>query len=97
MSSIKSLTKESIVSHSAGVLSADIDNETILLSIENSKYYGMASTGNRIWGLLTSPISIAEIIDTLVQEYQIGREQCEADVFEFLSQLLSNKLITQIE
>lgn len=94
MSLIETLTKESVVTHYYGVISSDVDNETILLSIENNKYYGMVLTANRIWNMLTTPIPIAKIIETLLEEYDISKEQCEKEVFEFLGDLLANNLIT---
>lgn len=93
MSSKIFLSTESIVSHSLGILASEVDNETILLSTENSKYYGMVSTASRIWELTKSPIPITQIINILLREYDIERERCETEVFEFLGELLSDKLI----
>ncbi len=89
----KKLTLESTIVQTSQILSSNIDDETILLSIENSKYYGMASTGSRIWELLSEPITVNGIVDTLLAEYEIDREQCTAEVLGFLGELLVANLI----
>jgi hypothetical protein len=93
MNTQESLSTNSIIVRSTGILSNKVDSETILLGMEKSRYYGMVSTGSRIWDLLSSPISIGRIIDILVQEYDIEREQCMAEVVSFLAELLSEHLI----
>lgn len=88
-----SLTLQSRIVQDRDILASSLDNETILLSIQNSKYYGMASTGNRIWELLAEPTTGEALIETLLAEYEIDKEQCEQDVLSFLGELLSAKLI----
>ena len=88
------LTTESIVAHNTKVISSDLDSETIVLAIEDNRYYSMASTANRIWSLLETPVSIAEIIETLVDEFDISRTQCEGDILKYLGDLLISNLIT---
>lgn len=75
------------------ILSNNIDSETILLHIKNSKYYGMDTIGSRIWQLLEHPIEVNTLIQTLVEEYEVTFENCEQDVLLFLSQLLEEKLL----
>jgi len=74
-------------------LSSAIDDELVLLSIINNKYYGMDSVGNRIWDLLAEPIIIGDMISTLTKEYNISEDECEKDVLSFLNELHSEKLI----
>lgn len=79
------------------ILSSNIDSETILLHIKNSKYYGMDTIGSRIWQLLEHPIEVNAVIQTLVEEYEVTFENCEHDVLLFLSQLLEEKLLQIID
>jgi hypothetical protein len=89
----ETLTLNSVITHYSAIISSEIDNESMLLHMENNNYYRIPATANRVWSMLVEPISIAEIIETLLAEYNVTREQCEKDVFNFLNDLLANNLI----
>lgn len=83
-----------LVSRRQDILSSKIDQEIILLSIDDSKYYGMDPIGSAIWHLLESPILVAHLIDTLQAQYNVTHEKCQSDVCRFLQLLLEKNLIT---
>ena len=89
----ETLTLESIIMRDSAIISTEIDNESVLLNIENNKYFRTPATANRIWSMLSMPIAIVEIVETLLTEYNVSREQCEKDVFNFLNVMLANNLI----
>lgn len=75
------------------LLSSEIDGETIMMSIDNGKYYGLNTVASRIWEILKEEPLFSEIIDLLTTEYDIERTQCETETKEFLINLIENKLI----
>jgi hypothetical protein len=87
------ITAETIVSRSRDVVSSHIDGEAVMMSIERGKYYGMDPIASRIWELVEKPINVGDMIDTLMQEYNVTQEDCEKDVLVFLSDLLAEKLV----
>jgi hypothetical protein len=90
---MKELNRSNTITQNKETLSSAIDDELVLLSIINSKYYGMDSVGSRIWSLLAKPITINDMITTLTGEYDIPATECEKDVFSFLNELYSENLI----
>jgi len=90
---MKILDLNSTVTQNKETLSSAIDDERVLLSIINNKYYGMDSVGNRIWDLLAEPISIGNMIASLTKEYDISGDECQNDVLSFLNELYSENLI----
>lgn len=90
------VTLQTKFSRCKDILSSSVDNETILLSIESSRYYGMADTANRIWELLIEPISGEEIVAILQKEYDADEELCQKDVLAFLIELDSARLIQTV-
>lgn len=88
------LTSYSKVVQAKKILGSNVDDETILLSIENSKYYGMADTGSEIWMMLEKPSLVTDIVNHLVASYDVEYEQCLEDVLNFLEELLKANLIT---
>ncbi len=75
------------------LLKSSVDDETILLSIANSKYYGMDSIASRVWELLDGKLSVQEIVTSLLAEFEVSPVECEQDVFAFLKHLLTENLI----
>ena len=76
-----------------GQLSADLDGEVVILSIDNGRYYDMNEVGSRIWALMERPISVAALIDLLVGEFEVEREICQEEVLAFLRELHADGLV----
>lgn len=75
------------------VLDTDIDNETVMMDIDQGRYFGLNKTGTRIWALLAQPVVISDLCDQLKAEFNVPQEQFEQDVFDFLERLLTRGLL----
>lgn len=75
------------------LLSAELDDETILMSIDRGHFYGMGRTARRIWQLVAKPQKVADLIDLLAEEYQVSSSVCGPDVLEYLQVLHREQLI----
>lgn len=84
---------DTILKRKQDQLFSEIDGEVIMLSIENSEYYGMDKVGSRIWQLLENPVSLSEIIEALMEEYDVTVGQCTEDTKNFIGQLAEKNLI----
>lgn len=74
-------------------VASDLAGETVLLSMKTARYYGVADVGARIWSLLSEPVSVATICETIVREYDVAPDRCEADVVGFLEELAQHGLV----
>jgi len=74
-------------------LFSEIDGEVVMLSVENSEYYGMDKVGSRIWQLIEKPVTLKELIGILLDEYEVTEEQCTEDTMKFLEQLMEKDLV----
>ncbi|WP_168122763.1 lasso peptide biosynthesis PqqD family chaperone [Paenibacillus sp. HB172176] len=81
------------VTQSKDIIVSDMGDEKVILSIENGKYYNLGAMGGRIWELANEPIMVGQIINTLLDEYDIDRATCESQVFNFFAQLSEERLI----
>ena len=79
------------------LVSADMDGETVMLSIERGEYFGLGGIGTHIWELIGQPVSVAQIIDAICQEYEVNEDRCKTDVHRFLQELLEFDLIRQAD
>lgn len=87
------LTLQSVVAASPDQVSSDLAGETVLLSLTSAQYHGFAGVGARIWALLGSPVSVADICKAIVAEYAVDAATCERDVLAFLQQCIERGLV----
>ncbi|MDY6844625.1 MAG: lasso peptide biosynthesis PqqD family chaperone [Thermodesulfobacteriota bacterium] len=96
MSKKQKIESDTVVAQIKELVSSNLDGETVLMSVENGKYYGMDGIGSRIWELVASPRSISDVCNILIEEFEVDREKCERDVLDFLEDLRKQKLIKVI-
>jgi hypothetical protein len=78
---------------SRDVLFQEVSGETVLLDLESEQYFGLDAVGTRIWSLLKEGRAVREMVETLLAEYEVEREQLAGDVRELLAALLDAGLI----
>jgi hypothetical protein len=65
----------------------DLSGEKVMIDFESGKYFMIKGTGNDIWDLIQNEISVGDIIEKLLAEYDVSREECTQSVEEFLGKL----------
>ena len=83
---------ETIVARGAEHVEAQMGGQTVMMSIPRGKYFALEGTAQRIWELMAEPVRVDEIVDRLVEEYDIDRDRCAAEVLAFLNELMENGL-----
>jgi hypothetical protein len=87
------ITKESTVIRNNEVFASEIDNEVVMMHIQTGKYYGLDDIGSRIWEMMEAKIRVEDLIQQLLEEYEVSEEECTRDVLELLENLQTNDLI----
>jgi hypothetical protein len=77
----------------AHVLIRQLDGESVLLNLETEKYFGLDSTGTRMWELVTSSPSIETAYGMLTREFEVEPEILRTHFAELLGQLVENGLL----
>jgi hypothetical protein len=88
-----SLYLQSVVVAASEQVSCPLGDESAILNLKNSVYYGLDPVGARVWNLLREPKSVRELRDTLLDEYDVGAERCEQDLLELLEKMRVEGLI----
>ncbi len=88
------MTSNTLLHRRAEIVTAVMDGETVMMSVETGKYYNLGAIGGDIWALLDTEKSFAQIIDALMEQYDVDRTRCEADTAAFLEQLKTQGLLT---
>ena len=79
------------------VLFQDVSGETVLLDMDSEQYFGLDEVGTRIWAMLNEGRAAGQIVDMLLEEYEVERVSLEADVNELLTSLLEAGLIEKAD
>ena len=89
----KELSLNSTVSIAKDVVSCDLVDEAAILNMKDGIYYGLNPVGAWIWNLIHKPIKVNEILDKLLEEYDVEKDVALNDMMELLEQLLENELV----
>lgn len=76
-----------------GVLSSEIGDELVLMSIERGEYYGFDPIAAVIWRRLAEPVTVGGLVDGLVAEYDGDPAIIAADVQTLLEKLAEKDLL----
>jgi hypothetical protein len=75
------------------MLSTELDQETVLMSIDAGAYYGLKGPARSIWEKLESPQTFSALVEGLVGEYRVTPEACAADLVGFLAEMEQEGLL----
>ena len=70
-----------------------VDQDVVMLSIEEGKYFALNESGARIWELLEQPVRVQAIVNQLLNEFDITKNNCEIETLDLLNELHKNKLV----
>lgn len=82
-----------IVSRSPSQVSSEVDGETMMMSIEQGKYYSLDEIGSLIWSYMEEPNKVSDMLDMLLERYDVDRETCKRDLLALLNDLGKQGLI----
>ena len=93
---VPKLSSESRIVRCDQFVAADMDDDLVMMSLENSNYYSLDPIGKRIWAFLEEPLQVSELVDRLTAEFEVERPRCLADVLGFLNELAEAGLVRTI-
>lgn len=68
-------------------ISTTVDDDTVILDTASGKYFSLGGVGSTVWEALQEPRSFAELLETVLEGYDVGVETAERDVRALLSNL----------
>ncbi|MFB3916276.1 MAG: PqqD family protein [Terriglobales bacterium] len=89
----EALNLASRVRISPEVVSEELDGETVLLHMRTGIYYGLDQVGTTIWRLLRSNLSLEDVLDELLSEYEVCREECAGDLLRVVNEMRDLELV----
>lgn len=72
---------------------AEVDGRFVVLSLQAASYFDFNKVASEIWGLLSRPRRIDEILQELSQHHDVDIEVMTPDVMTFLQSLVAQNLV----
>lgn len=70
-----------------------VDDELVLLNLESGIYFGLDSTGTRMWQLVTGAAVVRDAYVALLDEYDVEPARLETDLVGLLDELAARGLL----
>lgn len=83
----------SVVCHREDIDTTDLDGDKVMMDLEKGQYFALNSVASMIWDKIEKPMSVEQIVEMLLKEYEVEKEECEKSVVEFLEGLNKASLI----
>jgi hypothetical protein len=83
----------SVISVTKEAVHCDLEDEVVILGLKDGVYYGLNPVGAFIWNLIQKPITVKDIKEAILNEYDVEEEVCEKDLIELLGNLEEKNLI----
>lgn len=87
------ISLQSVVVVGKDQVTSDLPGEAVILHVPSGKSFALAHVGARVWQLLREPTCVADLRNTIMQEYDVPVERCEADVLALLHELATQGLL----
>ncbi len=75
------------------VLLQVVDDETILLDTQTEEYFSLNEVGSAFYQLLKEESKISNILEILVEHFQVPEEELKKDLFAFIEALAEKGLL----
>ena len=82
------------VKKSSDTASRSLDGEAVVVLPLESMVYTFDSVGTRIWELIDGFKKIANIVNDIQKEYEVGSAIAEQDTINFINELVLKKMLT---
>jgi methyltransferase-like protein len=84
----------SVLSHSPSVVTRKTGNEYVLVPVANNiadmnSVFVLNETGAFIWEQIDGKRTVGEIIEVVINEYEIDNDSASKDVFDFIENMKS--------
>lgn len=84
---------DTIIIKNKDIDDTDLDGEKVMMNLDKGQYFMMNEVGSRIWDIIDTPLSVKNIIDKLLKEYEVSEDTCKDSVINFLMLLNESELI----
>ena len=75
------------------VFAQEVDGVMVLLDMESENYFGLDEVGTSIWQAMQEKEILREVLDALLEQYEVEEEMLENDLIDFVGKLVESGLV----
>jgi len=75
------------------VVHRSVDGSIVLLDLDDGIYYTLEGIGSDMWSYLCAGLAPVQIVNALVDEYEVERATVEGDLAELIERLVAAGLL----
>lgn len=89
-----SIPAHAVVVRSRRVVENELNaDETVMLDVDQGRYFGVSEIGKVIWETVAEPTSVDDLVAVLLERYEVDEETCRREVISFLNELTDQGLL----
>ncbi len=89
------MDKSTIVKLVKDINVTDLAGEKVMIDFATGKYFMIKGVGNDIWDMIQTEISVGDIVNKLLSEYDVTEQECYDSVCSFLERLKELSFIVE--
>jgi hypothetical protein len=74
--------------------SARLPGEIVILDLTGGEYFGLTEVGAFVWELIKQRRSVGDVVQAVLETYEVDEKTCRNDVTELLEDLAARGLVT---
>lgn len=82
-----------VYSRAVDLMEAELGDELVALDPDRGECFGFNNVATSVWRELAEPRTFDQLVDALLTEYEVPREQCVSELGGLLSELSSKGLV----
>lgn len=87
------ISTDTRIAQRRGVLSTQVGDELVLMSVEQGEYYGFDPVAAGVWARIAEPTTVGSLVETLAAAYEGDPATIAADVQALLEMLADKGLL----
>jgi hypothetical protein len=87
------LTVNSVLVQETALSATEVDGRVVVLSLQAASYFDFNKVASEIWGMLSSPRRVEDILQNLSRHHDMDIEIMTRDVMSFLQSLVTQRLV----
>jgi hypothetical protein len=91
---VSNINLNTVIGQSEDIDTTDLNGDKVMMNLQKGKYFALNDVGSRIWDIISRSVTVKDIINMLLKEYEVDAAVCEKTVMSFLEKLKDAELIS---
>lgn len=78
-------------------VSRTVAGEALIVDMKSGHYFGLDAVGTRAWELIGHGGTLENVLDSMLEEFEVERERLEVDLRRLAEELLARGLVVGVD